>query len=107
MTRPFTIGTIFGKDLHIHWSWPLLPVGVAAYSFAVNPWWEAAFHLALLAAAYLIVLVHEGIQFLASRRLGLGTRDVTLYPFWGVSRAARLSDRPRQEQLIGMVGLAL
>ena len=39
------------------------------------------------------VLAHQGVQVLAARRFGLGMRDVTLYPFWGVSRLTRQSDR--------------
>jgi len=33
-----------------------------------------------------------------------GTRDVTLYPFWGVARLTRLSDRPWQEIYIAATG---
>jgi len=94
MTKAVTIGTIFGSDLRLHWSWPLLPVGVAVYSAAVVPWREAVFWVMLLLAAYIGVLAHEGVQLLAARSFGLGTRDVTLYPFWGVARLTRLSERP-------------
>lgn len=104
MTRPLTIGTLHGSDLRLHWSWPALPAGVAAYSLAVSPWPEAVFHLLLLLGAYVCVLAHEGVQLLAARRFGLGTRDVTLYPFWGVARLTRMSDRPWQEAYIAAAG---
>jgi stage IV sporulation protein FB len=104
MTRPFTIGTLHDSDLRLHWSWPLLPVGVLVYSFAVQPWRLAALHFLVLLAAYGCVLAHEGVQHLAGRRFGLGTRDVTLYPFWGVARFTRLSDRPWQETYIAATG---
>jgi Zn-dependent protease len=104
MTRSMTIGTIFGSDLRLHWSWPLLPVAAAIYSFAVFTWPEALFQVALLLAAYLCVMGREGVQLLAARRFGLGTRDLTLYPFWGVARLTRLSDRPWQENYIAATG---
>jgi Zn-dependent protease len=104
MTKAVTIGTIFGSDLRLHWSWPLLPVGVAVYSAAVVPWREAVFWVMLLLAAYIGVLAHEGVQLLAARSFGLGTRDVTLYPFWGVARLTRLSERPWQENYIAATG---
>jgi Zn-dependent protease len=104
MTRSVTIGTLFGSDLRLHWSWLALPGMVAAYSLAVFPWREATFQVLLLLAAYGCVLAHEGVQILAARRFGMGTRDVTVYPFWGVARLTRLSDRPWQEIYIAATG---
>jgi Zn-dependent protease len=104
MSKPITIGTLHGSDLKLHWSWPLLPPGVAVYSLAVFPWREAVLYILVLLAAYVCVLAREGVQLLAARRFGLGTRDVTLYPFWGVPRLTRLSDRPWQENYIAATG---
>src|SRR5215211_317449 len=110
MSTPITVGTLHGSDLRLHWSWPLLPPGVAVYSLVAFPWREAVLYILLLLAAYICVLAREGVQLLAARRFGFGTRDVTLYPFWGVPRLTRLSDRPWQENYIaatGPVALAL
>ncbi|HKA07222.1 MAG TPA: hypothetical protein VKD71_08180 [Gemmataceae bacterium] len=104
MARPLTIGTIYDSDLRLHWSWPLLPAGVAVYSLAILPWREAVFSVLLLLAVYIVVLGHQGLQLLAARRFGLGTRDVTLYPFWGVARLTHMSDRPWQENYIAATG---
>lgn len=106
MNRPLTIGTLFGSDLRLHWSWLLFPIGVAAYSFALLPWQEATFDLLLLFSVYWCVAIHEGTQFLAARHFGLGTRDVTLYPFWGIARLERMSDRPRRERFVAATGPA-
>jgi Zn-dependent protease len=104
MARPVTIGTIYDSDLRLHWSWPLLPAGVAFYSLLVLPWREAVYSVLLLLAVYIVVLGHQGLQLLAARRFGLGTRDVTLYPFWGVARLTHMSDRPWQENYIASTG---
>jgi Zn-dependent protease len=104
MARPRSIGTLHGSDLRLHWSWPLLPAGAAMYSLAVYPWRVALYSVLLILAAYICVLAHQWVQLLAARRFGLGTRDVTLYPFWGVARLTRLSERPWQENFIAATG---
>ncbi|HKB02204.1 MAG TPA: site-2 protease family protein [Gemmataceae bacterium] len=104
MSKLITIGTLHGSDLRLHWSWPVLPPGVAAYSLAVFPWREAVLYVLLLLAAYICVLARQGVQLLAARRFRLGMRDVTLYPFWGVPRLTWLSDRPWQENYIAATG---
>ena len=104
MTRPLSIGTLHGSDLRLHWSWPLLPVATAVYSLAVFPWREAILHVLLLLAAYIASWRTRAFSFWPRRRFGLGTRDVTLYPFWGVARLTRLSDRPWQENYIAATG---
>src|SRR5262245_61715869 len=104
MTKAIPIGTAFGTELRLHWSWLLFPPAVAAYSLATVPWREALLDLLLLIAVYVCVLVHEGGQMLAVRRFGLRTRDLTLYPFWGVARLTQMSDRPWQETYVAATG---
>jgi Zn-dependent protease len=104
MIRPLTIGTLLGGEVRLHWSWPLMPVAVGVYSLAFLSVQEALFQALLLLAVYACVFAHEGVQLLAARTFGLGTRDVTLYPFWGVARLTRLSERPWQENYIAATG---
>jgi Zn-dependent protease len=104
MTGTITIGTLHGSELRVHWSWPALPAAAAVYCLAVYPWREAGLYVLVLLAAYICVLGHQGVQVLAARRFGWGTRDATLYPFWGVARLTRLSDRPWQENYIAAAG---
>src|SRR5262245_35489705 len=104
MTKAIPIGTAFGTELRLHWSWLLLPPGVVVYSLATGPWREAALNFLLLVAVYICVLVHEVGQVLAVRRFGLGTRDLTLYPFWGIARLTQMSDRPWQEIYLAATG---
>jgi Zn-dependent protease len=104
MTGTIPIGTLHGSELRVHWSWPALPVATASYALALYPWRQAVLYLLVVLAAYLCVLGHQGVQVLAARRFGWGTRDATLYPFWGVARLTRLSDRPWQENFIAATG---
>lgn len=104
MNQAFKIGTLFGSDLRLHWSWPIVLAGVVAYSLAIFAWREATIHVLVLLSIYLFVLIHEGAQYLAARHYGLGTRDATLYPFWGVARLGQMSERPWQEIYIAATG---
>src|SRR5262245_55351224 len=104
MTKAIPIGTAYGTELRLHWSWLLLLPGVAVYSLATGPWQVALLNLLLLVAVSVCVLVHEGGQLLAVRHFGLGTRDLTLYPLWGVARLTRVSDRPWQEIYVAATG---
>jgi Zn-dependent protease len=105
MKQHITIGTWFGVDVRLHWSWPVFPVAVAGYSLIVFPWIEAALFTVALLSIYFCVLIHEGAEAVAAWRLGIRTRSVTLYPFWGVDRLERLSERPWQEKRIAAIGL--
>ncbi len=102
MTHSFSIGTISGSDLRLHWSWLGLPV--AGYLLAKFSWPQAVMFVLLLLVVYSGVLAHQVIQHLAARRFGVWTRDVTLYPFWGVPRLTRISERPWQEIYIAATG---
>lgn len=104
MTRAPTIGTIFGIEVRPHWTWLLLPPCVLAYGAITGPWRVALVNLTILAALYACVLVHELAHAVVARRFGIGTRDITLYPFWGVGRLTRLSERPWQENYIALAG---
>lgn len=99
------IGTLFGGDLRLHWSALVFPAGVLIYCLFVVPWREAIFYLALNCGVYLCVLTHEIGQLLAARWFRLGPRSVTLYPFWGAVRYARLSERPWAEVYVAVSGI--
>ena len=40
-----------------------------------------------------------------ARRVGIGIRDLTMYPFWGVARWTCQGERPRQDKFIAASGL--
>jgi Zn-dependent protease len=107
MTQQFKIATIFGRELRVHWSWPLFPIAIAVYSLATHAWQQAVFFVAVLLGTYLIVLIHEAALCLVERPLGVNIRGATLYPFWSVNCCAQVSDRPSQEENLAKVSLVV
>src|ERR1051325_4304116 len=98
------LGRLFGINLFIHWSFWLLPLWVlftADRGAGAEP---LVFRLALLAALFGCVVLHEYGHALTARRFGIATRDVTLYPIGGVARLERMSEKPLEEFAIAIAG---
>ena len=98
------VGRLFGIGVFIHWTFWLLPLWVALRSLAVPEDGSLAMHLALLAAMFGCVVLHEYGHALTARRFGIGTHDITLYPIGGVARLERMSERPWEEFCISVAG---
>lgn len=106
MLRSWKLGRLFGIDLYLHWSILLLFAAVFVTSLEAGvP--TAATTVALAAAVFVCVLMHEYGHALAARALGIGTRDITLYPIGGVARLENMSSRPTDEVLIAVAGPAV
>lgn len=104
MTRSPILATLFGVDLRLHGSWALLVPGVIGYTLWAESWQATLFFSVLLVTTALCVVLHEAMQVFVARRFGIGTRDVTLYPLWGVIRFTQRSERPWQENYIALTG---
>jgi Zn-dependent protease len=96
--------SVFGCEFRFHWTWPTTFLAVAVYCLIARPVAETPFFLGLYLATTGCVILQEISHVLAARRLRIGTRDVSLYPFWGVSRLGVMSERPWQEAYIAATG---
>jgi len=107
MRWSFRLGHFFGVPVYLHLTFLLLLgfVGLAGLSRG-GP--AAAFGgVAMIAAVFGCVLLHEFGHVLAAKRYGIPTRDVTLLPIGGIARLARMPDEPKQELVVALAGPAV
>lgn len=102
------VASPFGIPFRLHWSFPalvVLIVGQMINALGVDP----GLVVGLVAALGITVSVglHELGHALAARRYGIGTRDITLYPFGGVASIERMPEDPDQELVIAFAGPAV
>jgi Zn-dependent protease len=104
----FRLGTYFGIDLFVHWTFALL------LAFVVYTAWGSGadrdgiiFAIVQLLAVFLCVTLHEYGHALAARQYGVGTYDITLLPIGGVARLSRIPRVPLQEFVIAIAGPAV
>lgn len=107
MRWSFSIGTVKGTAVRIHWTFILFLgwIVLAAYATAgIKAALGAGLFFLLL---FLCVLLHEFGHILTCRRFGVLTRDVVLLPIGGVAQMDRIPEQPRQELLIALAGPAV
>lgn len=103
MNRSPLVGTLWGSAIRLHGSWALMVVGILGYSLVAYTWESALFFVLLYFATSLCVFAQLLLQKLVAYRFGIGTRDITLGPLWGVSRLMTISERPWQENYIALM----
>jgi Zn-dependent protease len=113
MTGSFRLLRLFGFDILIHWSWPIIALLVTwslatGYLDGVYPEWSAGQRWLVGAITAVLffasVLAHELAHSLLARRRGVPVQSITLFLFGGVSA---LGDEPRtarDEFAIAIVG---
>jgi Zn-dependent protease len=113
MRSGFKVGTIFGINIHIDWSWILIFLLVTwnlagAVFPSLHPDWGVALNIALGIAASLLffvsILLHELAHSLVAKARGLPVRRITLFFFGGVSNIEREPPSPKTEFLMAIVG---
>src|SRR5262249_10005623 len=106
MLRSLRIGTAFGIGIYLHWTFFLLPLWVILNTWD-QPGADLVLNLAVLAAGFGCVVLHELGRALTAPQFGIGTRDISLYPIGGVARLERMTDKPGEELLIAVAGPAV
>ncbi len=112
MGKGIRIGSLFGINIHIDWTWIFIfalitwSLSVALGQFRPDldtgtAWGLAAFAALLFFAS---VLAHEMAHSLVARSQGLPVRNITLFIFGGVSSIEREPESPRNEFLMAIVG---
>jgi Zn-dependent protease/CBS domain-containing protein len=102
------IGRLFGIDLFIHVTFPLMVIWVAWQFYqTLGTLAAAAYGVVFILSVFAIVVLHELGHALTARRFGIATRDIILLPIGGVARLERMPDDPKQELLIAVAGPAV
>ena len=107
MFRSWKLGTIFGIDVYVHWTFLLLVGFVLLSNWDLGGSHTAIYAVSLLLGVFGCVLLHELGHALTARQFGIPTRDITLYPIGGVARLQRMSKRPWEEFSIAIAGPAV
>jgi Zn-dependent protease len=107
MLRSWKLAQAFGIGVYVHWTFLLLPAWILLNTLGAGEIDLAFFLMALLAAVFGCVVLHEFGHALTARHFGIATRDITLYPIGGVARLERMSERPWEEFWIAVAGPAV
>ncbi|HUF62321.1 MAG TPA: site-2 protease family protein [Verrucomicrobiales bacterium] len=108
MKHALRLGRWFGVDVFVHWTFLLLVAWVFFEFLSIGAGILGALYaLALLAAVFLCVILHELGHSLAARRFGIQTRHITLLPIGGVASLTGMPRRPLHELVIALAGPAV
>jgi Zn-dependent protease len=108
MKWSWTVGSIFGIKLRIHWTFLLLLIWVGTiFGRGEGGLPAAARGIGFVLAVFGCVVLHECGHALMARRFGVPTQDITLLPIGGVARMQRMPDVPMQEFWIAIAGPAV
>lgn len=105
MGSSFKIGSAFGIDIKVHWTFFLLLVFFAYVGYGASGSVAGAMvTTAIILALFVCVLLHEFGHSLVAQRLGIEIPDITLLPLGGVARLKTLPERPVDEVKIAVAG---
>lgn len=104
MRHKWKLGTYFGIDVYLHWSFFLLLAWVLLSGGGVV---DALVGALFLAAIFACVVAHEYGHALMARSFGIGTNDITLYPIGGIASLRAMPKKPREEIAVALAGPAV
>lgn len=103
----FTLGSIRGTAVKVHFTFLLLLAWYALKGYRFGGAEQAMWMVILLLALFACVLLHEFGHITMAARFGVRTPDVILLPIGGLARLERIPEQPRQEFLIALAGPAV
>ena len=107
MRWSLNVATIAGTAVRIHITLLLLLVWLGTIFYrqgGAEAAWQGTIFIVLI---FLCILLHEFGHVFAARRYGVKTRDVTLWPFGGISSMERMPDKPGEELIVAVAGPAV
>jgi Zn-dependent protease/predicted transcriptional regulator len=112
MKSQIKIGTIFGVELGLHYSWFVIAVliafSLAAHFHAVNPYWSNAtvWSAALITAVlfFVALILHELSHALVAKLRGLPVHHITLFMLGGAAQIEKEPTDASTEFWMAIVG---
>lgn len=96
-----------GIPIRLHWSFLALFAGFSVYALATGGPTALAATVVVGLALFTSVVLHELGHALAARHYGIGTDNITLYPFGGIAAITGMPKSARQELVIAIAGPAV
>lgn len=107
MLWSFPVGRFGGTTVRIHVTFLLLLAWIWLDSYFAHGLSAASRTLVFVVAVFGCVVAHEFGHVLVARVFGIGTPDITLYPFGGIARLNTMPQEPVREFLIAIAGPAV
>ena len=107
LNESIRLGSIFGIEIKLHWSMPLL---LTVFLIGLAPSFGETYAEGLFTAALLllalesIVLLHELGHSLVAKAYGLQVIDITFWPLGGMARMSRIPEETKIEATIALAG---
>jgi len=104
MSRSFTIASINGTSVRLHWSFVLLLslIGLAVF-ISAGPGMAADIIL-LICLMFFCILLHEFGHITVARHFGIQTPEVMLLPIGGLAKLEHIPSEPGKELAIAIAG---
>ena len=107
MVWSFPVGRFAGTTVRVHVTFLLLLAWIWLDSYFANGSAAASQMLIFVVSVFACVVAHEFGHVLVARLFGVGTPDITLYPFGGIAQLNTIPQVPWQEFLIAIAGPAV
>lgn len=101
------VATVAGIPIRLHWSFLLLIGGYLVVTAVTSGIAWAGWALALSAAVFASVVLHELGHALAALWFGVRTAHITLYPFGGIAALTEPPRNAREELVVALAGPAV
>jgi len=103
--RSFTILTIAGIPIKIHWSLFLLPIFIIGMGLLTGADSSMTFLvLAFVSATFVCVIMHEYGHALSAKKYGIHTKDIIISLAGGIARLKRIPNEALKEFQIAFAG---
>jgi Zn-dependent protease len=102
----YTIGAgkYLGIPVRIHFTFPLILILFGGEAWLRGTWVDGLRAVAMIAAIFVCVVLHEFGHSLQVKRYGINVRDIVLLPIGGMARAERIPENPWQEIVVAISG---